>query len=208
MSNDPDNSPEASPADTQAGATSFLSPEELSRIYASYWPYLLAIARSRVGNNIRLGETASDIVQRAFLAAHKNAQQGRLPAADGNALKSYLAQIVRNLDIDADRKTKARVHGGGMIGTGEVEFLANDTTSPSGKAAREEQRVRVAAALTRLEPDHARILIWRHYEELTFAQIASRAGYSESNAKKAYNRAAAALRVVCGDDGPREEADT
>src|SRR5262249_46261409 len=52
-----------------------------------------------------------------------------------------------------------------------AEFLAANHSSPSGKLAREEQALQVAAALDRLPPAQREALILQHWHGWTLAQI-------------------------------------
>jgi RNA polymerase sigma-70 factor (ECF subfamily) len=160
----------------------------------AYRPYLLAVANALIAPLAVPGETASDMVQKALIAANRNAAEGRLRVGDEEALKGYLRRVLRNVIIDARRRDQAQVRGGRLGRTGEVLDLADDTTSPSGRAARGEEMERLAAALRALPEAESRLIVWKHFDGLTFEEIAERIGLTASGSKKAYRRALESLR--------------
>src|SRR5262249_51838194 len=67
-------------------------------------------------------------------------------------------------------------------------------SSPSQQPARREQAVLLADALGRLPDDYREVLILRHLEGLTFAQVAARMGKSVDSVDKLWVRALGRLR--------------
>lgn len=79
-------------------------------------------------------------------------------------------------------------------------------TSPSRRLMRAELRETVRAALDGLPPRDREILVLRHLEQLSVAEIAATLGLTEAAVKKRQVRALERLRVAMGDDrgeGPR-----
>ena len=84
-----------------------------------------------------------------------------------------------------------------------AERLVGRTTSPSGRAARKEECERVRAALERLPGPDRELLVLRHLEQLSLAEIAAVLGVTEGTAGRRHLRALERLRALLG-AGPGE----
>jgi len=87
-----------------------------------------------------------------------------------------------------------------------VDRLVAGGTSPSRRAAREEMRQRVRAALERLPSHYREAVILRHLEQLTFEEIAGVLGISEPATRSRYRRAVERLHNLLSKNprgGPR-----
>lgn len=74
--------------------------------------------------------------------------------------------------------------------------LVRSMTTPSQVAAREEVRGRVREALDRLDPSDREVLLLRHFEQLSNAEVAEELGLKESAASKRYLRALQDLKAA------------
>ncbi len=72
--------------------------------------------------------------------------------------------------------------------------LVSPGTSPSQHASRREQAVLVADALTRLPEHYRQVLVLRHLDELSCAEIARRMERTEDSVRSLWARALAKLR--------------
>ena len=72
-------------------------------------------------------------------------------------------------------------------------LLAAATSSPGRRVVRHEQAVRLAAAMERLPPSSREVLLLRHFQELSFPEIASRMGRTMDGVKNLWIRALARL---------------
>jgi RNA polymerase sigma-70 factor (ECF subfamily) len=79
-------------------------------------------------------------------------------------------------------------------------------TSPSRRLLRDELRERVRAALAAAPPRDREILVMRHLEEMSAAEIAATLGITERAAKARHTRALERLRGLL-DRGSRERND-
>ena len=82
-----------------------------------------------------------------------------------------------------------------------ADRLMANGTSPSRRMIRDELRRRVQAALDRLAPRDREILVMRHLEEMSAADIAAILGISEGAVRVRLLRALARLRALLDDGG-------
>jgi RNA polymerase sigma-70 factor (ECF subfamily) len=78
-------------------------------------------------------------------------------------------------------------------------------TSPSHRLIRSEVRQRVRAALEAASPRDREILVLRHLEEMSAAEIAATLGITERAAKARHTRALERLRRLLEEDSSQEE---
>jgi RNA polymerase sigma-70 factor (ECF subfamily) len=79
-------------------------------------------------------------------------------------------------------------------------------SSPSAQLLRAEQRALVQAALRRLAPHDREVLVLRHLEQLSTAEMADVLGISEGAVKTRHLRALQRFRDLVGEDSGGEEA--
>src|SRR5262249_10200226 len=79
----------------------------------------------------------------------------------------------------------------------EKALMAPQST-PSQRAVRREQAVLLADALERLPADYREVIVLRHLQELSFAEVAARMDRSEDAVKKLWTRALTKLRGSLG----------
>lgn len=82
--------------------------------------------------------------------------------------------------------------------------LVSPSGSPSDAAALAEHQQRLAAALELLEPTDREVLVLRHLEQLTNAQVAATLNLETSTASKRYVRALRKLRDLLDEAGLRD----
>jgi RNA polymerase sigma-70 factor (ECF subfamily) len=172
-----------------------------------YRNYLRLLARIEIGRRLQGKLDASDLVQEAFLEAHRNFKLFRgsdepqfaywlrqiLAAKVSNLVRHYFGTQARDVrieqDVAADMENSSR-----MLGLD----LAASITSPSQQAAKREQAVVLADALEQLPADYREVIILRHLEGLTFPEISSRMERSQDSVEKLWLRGLAKLRQVMG----------
>jgi RNA polymerase sigma-70 factor, ECF subfamily len=173
---------------------------ELLELYRSY---LALLARLQIGRLLQGKLDASDVVQETFLKAHRHFAQFRgkteaeLLAWLRQIVVSHLVNLVRHhrgtqqrnvrlerdLAAELDRSSRAL----------DAALFAKQST-PSQQASRREQAVLLADALAQLPEDYREVMILRHLEGLTFAQVAQRMGRSLDSVEKLWARALTRLR--------------
>jgi RNA polymerase sigma-70 factor (ECF subfamily) len=180
----------------------------IGRLLESYSSYLAVLARIQIGRRLRGKADPSDIVQEVFLDAHRQMQQFRgTTEAEFSAwlrriLAGQIALLLRRFlgtkgrDIQMERELTMQIdHSSHIMDRG---LMANDST-PSQHAARREQSVLLAEALTKLPADYREVIILRHLEALSFLEVSQRMNRSEDSVQKLWVRALASLRRSIGE---------
>jgi RNA polymerase sigma-70 factor (ECF subfamily) len=169
----------------------------LGRLLELYRNYLKLVARSLIGAALRLKVEPSDPVQETFLKAHRDFAgfAGRGEPELIAWLRRILARTVadqvkhhrrkgrdhmrqESLDLLLDR-SDAAIH----------QALASHAGSPSERASRREQSVRLADAVAQLPPDYREVFILRTLEHVPFEEIAERMGRSKGAVRMLWARA-------------------
>jgi RNA polymerase sigma-70 factor (ECF subfamily) len=182
--------------------------DALGQIFGLYRRYLGLLAQVQIGRRLQGKADPSDLVQEAFLKAHRHFARFRgdheaelvawlrqiLATTLANHVRHYLGRKRRDVrleqELTAELDTSSRVLDGGLV--------APDS-SPSDQAARHEQAVRLADALDRLPPGYRQVLVLRHLEGLTFPDVAFRMGRSLGSVEKLWIRGLARLRRALGE---------
>lgn len=176
-----------------------------------YRPFLVLLARLHWEPSLRGKMDPSDLVQQTLLKAVQTHGQLRAPAGEAAWLRQIL---VREL---ADQLR--RFHGGkrnlgaersldGALeqSSAKVEaWLAGDNTSPSDCAMREEELLRLSAALTALPEEQRQAIELHHFQGLTIPEVADEmqrsraaaAGLLRRGLKTIREQLAPASDVVC-----------
>jgi RNA polymerase sigma-70 factor (ECF subfamily) len=174
-----------------------------------YRDYLRLLARLQLGTRLRPHLDPSDVVQQTLLEAHRQAGQlrGRDEAAVAGwlrvALARNLADAARGLhrdkrDVARERSLEAAVEeASSRLGA----WLAADQSSPSERAQRREQGVRLAAALASLPEAQREAVVLRHLEGRSLADIADHLGRTQAAVVGLLQRGLKALRELLREDG-------
>lgn len=183
--------------------------EACGALLERYRAYLELLTRMQLGREFQDKVDTADLVQEAFLEAHRSFGRFR---GDGEKtfvawLRSILARQLstlmrrylgaagrdirreRKLEVDLDRSSRQLDRG----------LLAPGST-PSQQASRREQGVLLANTLAQLPVDYREVIVLRHLEELTFPEIAEHLGRTIDSIQKLWVRALARLRQLMGED--------
>jgi RNA polymerase sigma factor (TIGR02999 family) len=170
----------------------------LDAVYASLYPELKRIARSRLRQQGRAdGINTTLLVHESFV---------RLVGARGLRLEdrrhffAYAAKTMRNIIIDSAREHLAERRGGGAehvtLGDAEASSVADTGAS--------DQLVRVSDALHELEavdPELAELVEMRYFGGYSEAEIAELHGVAERTVRRRWDKARAWLFVALGSEG-------
>ena len=173
-----------------------------------YRNYLRLLARIQIGRRLQGKVDASDVVQEAFLDAHRyfGRFRGTSEAQFSTWLREILAGTLANQvrryfgtharDIRREREISADLDQSAL---GLAGMLVDPHSSPSGQAARGELSLLVAEATSRLPDDYQTVIVLRHLEGLTFPQIAERTERTVASVEKVWLRGLTRLRQIFGE---------
>jgi RNA polymerase sigma-70 factor, ECF subfamily len=180
----------------------------LGRLLERYRAYLSLLARAQIGRHLRSRVDDSDVVQETFLAAHRDFPRfrGTTEAEFVGWLRNIMAARLADL-VRRHVKAKARDARLEQSLAGELDRssqalalgLAAGGPSPSQEAAHRELGVLLADAIKALPADYGEVIVLRHLEGLSFAEVATRMGRSVDSVEKLWVRALARLRKTLGD---------
>jgi RNA polymerase sigma-70 factor, ECF subfamily len=160
-------------------------PEALLQRIEDYRDYLHLLARLQLDPRLRGKLDPSDVVQQTLAKAHQNRDQFRGSTAAEQA--AWLRRILANNLIDAARKYQREVAVEVAIEQAVHDssarldaWLAAEQSSPSERVSREEQLLRLAAALARLSDDQRIVIELHHLKQDTVADIARRLDKTEA----------------------------
>jgi RNA polymerase sigma-70 factor (ECF subfamily) len=166
---------------------------------------------AHLDNRLRGRVSPSDIVQGAFLEAHRDFAQFR-----GQSAREFVAWVhritVNNIlweveqHLLCEKRDVRREMSLNMTGARPNEatrrlegVLAEKPDSPSDYVVRGERELQLADALAKLPTDYRDIIILRHIEELPFEEVARRMERSAGAVRMLWLRALKKLRNALGD---------
>jgi RNA polymerase sigma-70 factor (ECF subfamily) len=191
------------------GALSPDDPAAPALVAERYRSWLELIARLHVDSRFQGKFGASDIVQQTLLEACRD-----LPQFRGQTEPEFLAWL-RQILAHVLAHQMRRYHGARQRDIGrEVsleaalaqssqrlgDMLAGASSSPSQRAVKSEQEVRLADVLARLPDDYREVIILRNIQDLSHAEVAQRMGRGVGATRMLWVRALARLRQLLDDD--------
>ena len=127
---------------------------------------------------------AEDVAQEAFLKILQAAPRYRPTAT----FRTYFYRTLTNLCIDRTRRWRRS----GMDGVPEV---MDRSLGPQEALIEKERRAQVRTALDSLPPNQKAAMILRHYEGLSYAEIAQILGVTSKAVERLISRAAGSLQT-------------
>lgn len=182
--------------------------EALGELLSNYRRYLVFLARSGLHHHMQGKADPSDIAQEVCLAAHGNIEDFRGQTAEEFAgwlrgiLTNTLAMHVRKYLGTAKRNPRLEQQLNQSLASASSFLqsqIAGDVTSPSQHFARNEAFLQLAAALEGLPDDYRQVIVLRHVEGLSFAEVAIAMGRSVDSVEKLWVRGLAKLRSTMGE---------
>ena len=179
------------------------------RSIEDYRDYLLLLVRLQMGSRLRAKLDASDVVQQAILHAHERRAQFRgRPRASGwpgsaRSWRTPWRPRFRRFDTQArdpgrERSLEAELERSSSRLEG---LLAADQTSPSERAVRGEELLRLAHAIARLPEDQRRVVELHYLKGLAVADVAEQIGRTRPAAVGLLFRGLKRLRELLRDPG-------
>lgn len=169
--------------------------------------YLRLLARLQIDPRLRRKLDPSDVVQETLLRAHEKREQfrGNNPAEMAGWLRQILAnnlaQDVRRFgsqrrDVGLERSLEVAVeHSSARL----EAWLAASDSGPGSAAERNEQLLRLAAALSKLPEDQSLALELRYPQEMPVAEIMRETGKTEAAVAGLLRRGLNRLRELMAD---------
>ena len=167
-----------------------------------YADYLRLLARMQIDARLRAKLDADDVVQTALLQAHQNLHQfrggseaelvGWLRTILANALAGAMRQYAtEGRDLNRERSLEAALDES----SARLEaFLAADQSSPSQRAERHEELLRLADALAALPADQRHAVERHHLQGVPLAEVAAELGRSKPAVAGLLHRGLRSLR--------------
>ena len=153
----------------------------------------LLFIRMRLGHKLREQVDSLDILQQAYLEAHRSFD--RFAYRGERSFARWLCRLIENqLRAQAD-------HFGAQKRTPDaaapaVREAIEKQTGPLTAAGRVEQRERLEAAIAQLEAEEREALLLRHFQQRTQDEIASLLGRSPSATRRLLGRATRRLGAL------------
>jgi RNA polymerase sigma-70 factor (ECF subfamily) len=178
--------------------------------------YLLLLARQHMGDQPGGKLDASDLVQQTLLEAHRKRDQfrGQSPAELAAWLRRMLAYDIADARraqgrAKRDRARERSLEAAMDQSSARLEaWLAANQSSPSQRAVRQEELLRLAEALARLPEDQRRAVELRHLHGASVAAIAQCLGRTETAVGGLLRRGMTKLRefLQADSEGDHESA--
>jgi RNA polymerase sigma-70 factor (ECF subfamily) len=177
----------------------------------AYREYLRLLARLHLDARLQSKLDPSDLVQETLLKAHQAREQfrGKSEAEQAAWLRTILANTLtdalRRFQADARAVDQERsLHESLEQSSSRLEaWLAAEQSAPDERAMRQEQVLRLAAALARLPEDQRRAVELRHLKGCTVSDVAGQLQRSKEAVAKLLLRGVARLRQLLQD--PNED---
>lgn len=182
--------------------------EALGELLAAYRPYLTLLAQTQISRRLQGKADAADLVQEAFLEAHRHFSgfRGQTDAEFSVWLRSILAGVIAN-HVRRYLRTKsrdARLERALVVELGDTSDvlergIAANVNTPSQEVVKREDSLQLSRALDLLPPHYREVVLLRHIEGLPFAQVAEQMNRTVESVEKLWVRALARLRYLLGE---------
>tara|TARA_R110002094_G_scaffold92476_2_gene94242 strand:+ start:2473 stop:3090 length:618 start_codon:yes stop_codon:yes gene_type:complete len=171
------------------------------QLFAQAADRLQLYLRVRLGTELRQQEETRDLLQETYLAAHK--AFGGFEDRGAGSFVRWLCHIAENCiraRVDYHGAQKRQAPGDLERVSQVLEGITAGTIGPVSRAARVEQRQRLAAAMAELPRDEREAMLMRHFEGLEVDVIAVRLGTSASSVRRLIGRATLRLGTTLSPD--------
>jgi RNA polymerase sigma-70 factor (ECF subfamily) len=181
--------------------------QALEVLFQRLYPYMLLCAREELDSDLRAQVRESDIVQQSLLEAHQDFP--KFEGRDVQTLVKWLETILRSNVADLRRRFDARRRQGvepdvsldDSQSSFAQEIKQNLLDSGGDVAGSSASDLELEQALSRLPEDYREVILMRHRDKLSFAQIGEQTGRSADAARMCWTRAVKRLQSeLTGED--------
>jgi RNA polymerase sigma-70 factor (subfamily 1) len=176
--------------------------EAMGQLFTRYERYLRLVIGSSMGPVLRREYDASDVLQETLIVAA--ARFANFSGSDERELLTWLRTLASRKLIDLARRTRRLKRAPAdqisldepQSARGEVlaEQVAGDLTSPSQAAVQREIAVKLADALSQIDPTEAQVIWLHHVEGMSFEAIGERIGVGRNGVRGVWTRGLRHLR--------------
>ena len=175
----------------------------LTKMFEEHRARLLAMLQSRIDPTMGARVSAEDVLHETFFLARRRWHRF---AASGMTPYSWLYRLAMDTLIESWRRQscdgrdpRREIPWPDRSSDQQVLKLIESATTPSEAFAREELRQRVQDVLSRLKQSDREVLWMRHFDQLSFSDVATLLGIPENTAIKRYARALQRLKDLLPD---------
>ncbi|MEQ1824511.1 MAG: sigma-70 family RNA polymerase sigma factor [Pirellula sp.] len=177
----------------------------IGQVLDGFRTYLTLLARIQIGRRLQSKADPDDVVQEAFLDAHRQFCHFRGETEDELAawlrkiMAGHLAQLVRRYCATEARDVRLEYSIEQDLGSSSARLsrgLASPESTPSEKLRHREDLLVLAEMLEALPSDYRDVIVMRQIEGLSFGEICKRMDRSEDSVQKLWVRGLQALRLL------------
>ena len=172
------------------------SEEAFGDLLELYRSYLLWAADKEMDRALQAKVGPSDVVQDAFMEAQR--LFARFQGDSGDQFRAWLRTLLDHKVLEQRQRyqtTQKRqlqreqsLETSGPAGS-LAECLPGEASTPSAGVMREEEASRLRQFVERLPEVQRQVVVWHHWEEVTFAEIGRRLQRSEDAVRMIFGRA-------------------
>nr|WP_231845899.1 sigma-70 family RNA polymerase sigma factor [Rhodopirellula baltica] len=179
--------------------------EALGELLDSYRKFVKFLARSGLHHHLQGKADPSDLAQEVCIAAHGNMAdfRGQTPEEFAGWLRGILSNVLamhlrKYLGTQKrDPRLEQNLNASLVNASGFLQSkIAADVTSPSQHFARNEAFLQLAEALESLPEHYREVIVLRHVEGMSFADVAKSMDKSVDSVEKLWVRGLAKLRTI------------
>jgi len=175
----------------------------IEHLFRRLYPFMLLCAREELDSDLRAKVRESDLVQQSCLEAHR--EFPKLNSSTVEGLVQWMVAILRSNAADLRRRFAAQRRQGI-----EPSFSLDDSRSSQAETVRQNLfdsslpasgsshagDLELDRALEQLPEDYRKVILLRHRDKLSFAEIGQRTQRSADAARMCWTRAVKRLQEV------------
>ena len=179
----------------------------LGILLRNYFRYLNSLSHGHLDDRIGIRVSASDIVQETLLEAHRDFEK-----FSGTSIEEFTGWLRRILfnnlataiekhvladkrDVRKQRSLDQEIGDANQSKPKLARYLQQDITSPSTPMQRNESLDQLSSVISQLPPDYQQVIHMRHFDDLSFGQIAEKLGRNVGAVRMLWVRAVEKLRM-------------